>query len=75
MFSGCSISGEHQDAKAVKLDMSREIELDYGDLSNVTLRIVTIDSCEYIFQPYGYGAFLTHRGRCKFCEQRAKINK
>jgi hypothetical protein len=27
--------------------------------------IVTIDSCEYIFGPWGNGAVLTHKGNCK----------
>lgn len=44
----------------------------------VKYRIVTIDSCEYIFGmdsegSRGYsreGLFLTHKGNCKFCNNR-----
>lgn len=38
------------------------------------VEIVFMDSCEYIIGtdegPYNGGIFLTHRARCKFCEQR-----
>ena len=38
------------------------------------LEIVLIDSCEYIIgsdkSTYNGGIYLTHRARCKFCEQR-----
>ena len=38
------------------------------------LEIVLMDSCEYIIgndaNGYNGGIYLTHRARCKFCEQR-----
>lgn len=38
------------------------------------IEIIFIDSCEYIAGTddgmYNGGIFLTHRARCKFCEQR-----
>jgi len=38
------------------------------------LEIVMMDSCEYIMgsdqSSYNGGIYLTHRARCKFCEQR-----
>jgi hypothetical protein len=38
------------------------------------LEIVLMDSCEYIIgndaSGYNGGIYLTHRARCKFCEQR-----
>lgn len=40
-------------------------------LNGRTLYLYVIDSCEYIGEVYGgRGDFLTHRGNCKFCEQR-----
>ena len=42
-------------------------------------KVVVIDSCEYIIyterEGYaGYG-FMTHKGNCKFCEERRKESK
>jgi hypothetical protein len=34
------------------------------------LQLVEIDSCEYFFGEWGYASVLTHKGNCKFCEQR-----
>lgn len=33
--------------------------------------VVIIDGCEYIEQCYG----ITHKGNCKYCEQRRKIEQ
>lgn len=32
---------------------------------NGTLEIVVIDSCEYLFGPWGNATVLTHKGNCK----------
>ena len=40
-----------------------------GMCSNPT--VIVIDSCEYI--KWGYG--LTHKGNCKFCEERRRQEK
>ena len=34
------------------------------------LKLVEIDSCEYFFGDWGDESVLTHKGNCKFCEQR-----
>ena len=34
------------------------------------LEVVTVDSCEYLFGPWGNAAVLTHKGNCKFCKNR-----
>ena len=45
-------------------------------------RVIEIDSCEYLIkkeqgteghQGYGFG-FMSHKGNCKFCEERRKQN-
>jgi len=38
-----------------------------------TYKIIEIDSCEYIFisrRPFAGDMALTHKGNCKYCEQR-----
>jgi hypothetical protein len=39
------------------------------------LQLVEIDSCEYFFGDWGYASVLTHKGNCKFCEQRKPKTK
>jgi len=34
--------------------------------------IIIVDSCEYIFSPYGYGGVMAHKGNCKYCQQRMR---
>ena len=35
------------------------------------LRVIEYDGCEYLlFSPYTYAGLLTHKGNCKYCEQR-----
>ena len=29
-----------------------------------------IDSCEYLYGPWGNATILTHKGNCRFCKQR-----
>jgi hypothetical protein len=33
--------------------------------SGAKVEIITIDSCEYVYGPWGNGAVLTHKGNCK----------
>ena len=33
-------------------------------------RVCTIDSCEYIHQSNGNGAYYVHKGNCRFCKER-----
>ena len=45
----------------------------------VTLHVVEIDGCEYLIgrdcQDYkGYG-YLSHKGNCKYCEERRRAEK
>lgn len=35
------------------------------------LKIVNIDSCEYI-KCYTYGCVYSHKGNCRFCQQRMR---
>ena len=34
------------------------------------LRLVEIDSCEYLYADWGNASLLTHKGNCKFCVER-----
>jgi hypothetical protein len=38
------------------------------------LKIVEIDSCEYLLGEWGNATVLTHKGNCKFCAERNKNN-
>jgi hypothetical protein len=40
------------------------------------LRVLEYDGCEYVlFAPYTYAGLLTHKGNCKYCEQRRNKQK
>ena len=40
------------------------------------LRVLEYDGCEYVlFAPYTYAGLLTHKGNCKYCEQRRNKTK
>ena len=41
--------------------------MSYGDL-----KLVNIDSCEYLYGEWGSATVLTHKGNCKYCTQRIK---
>jgi len=44
-------------------------------INGFNIKTYTIDDCEYIGDVRGYDSdFLTHKGNCKFCAERAKIN-
>jgi len=39
-----------------------QIDWSYG---HRTVEVITIDSCEYIYGPWGNATVLTHKGNCK----------
>ena len=39
-----------------------QISCSYG---HRTVEVITIDSCEYIYGPWGNATVLTHKGNCK----------
>jgi len=39
------------------------------------LQLVEIDSCEYLFGEWSDASVLTHKGNCKFCEERKPKTK
>ena len=39
----------------------------YGDI-----KLVNIDSCEYLYGEWESATVLTHKGNCKYCTQRIK---
>ena len=44
-------------------------------VNGTQIKTYTIDNCEYIGDVRGGSRdFLTHKGNCKFCAERAKIN-
>ena len=48
------------------------IGLNGYSVTNSGVQILIIDGCEYIWCKNGYGAGLTHKGNCQFCEERNK---
>jgi hypothetical protein len=38
--------------------------------NNIPIEVVIIDSCEYLYGPWGNATVLTHKGNCKYCKQR-----
>lgn len=36
------------------------------------VKVLIIDSCEYIYADQGYASWGSHKGNCKFCAERAK---
>ena len=44
-------------------------------INSIGIKNYTIDNCEYIGVVRGTGGdFITHKGNCKFCAERNKIN-
>lgn len=37
-----------------------------------TIKIIEIDSCEYLYGDWGNATVLTHKGNCKYCIARSK---
>lgn len=44
----------------------------YTTSDGVQVRVVLIDSCEYVRWSNGYGPHYAHKGNCKFCTERRK---
>ena len=42
------------------------------DSNNCTWEVVTIDSCEYIFKYCKYGSLFSHKGNCRYCQERMR---
>jgi hypothetical protein len=46
-----------------------------SSLNDKDIKIYVIDNCEYVGDVRGGSRdFLTHKGNCKFCAERVKIN-
>jgi hypothetical protein len=46
-----------------------------SSLNDKDIKIYVIDNCEYVGDVRGGSRdFLTHKGNCKFCAERSKIN-
>jgi hypothetical protein len=45
--------------------------------NDANYKVVIVDSCEYIiYYSYNYGIFgIAHKGNCKFCAERNRLNK
>jgi hypothetical protein len=48
--------------KKDSLNIPRNIEVEF---SSIPLTVVVIDSCEYLYGPWGNGTVLCHKGNCK----------
>ena len=46
-----------------------------GKLTGQSIHVIVIDSCEYLVVSGGIRESLTHKGNCKFCEERHKRNQ
>lgn len=57
------------DSTTTKKDtvFTKEIEVNF---SSISLYVVEVDSCEYLYGPWGNASVLTHKGNCKFCTER-----
>ena len=49
----------------------RVMETDYHTKEG--FRVCIIDSCEYIHMSNGHGAYYTHKGNCRYCAERRKL--
>ena len=57
-----------------KVEKTNDVYRVYDDLN---IRVVIIDSCEYLIGSRQYGAYqgygyLSHKGNCKYCAERRK---
>ena len=39
-------------------------------VENIPFEVIVIDGCEYLFRSESYRSYLTHKGNCKYCNQR-----
>ena len=59
--------------KPIVPEYPKEIKV-YDNWNNPTLSIIKLDDCEYITYWLGTkDGFMTHRGNCKFCQQRLEV--
>lgn len=66
VFLSCE---DGQIKESIKVDSDHKTDYTtYG----ATVRVIVIDSCEYLYS-YNFNAtWCTHKGNCKFCAERAK---
>lgn len=73
VFCGCSEPNEPVN-KPVK--PSRKIEVNWtlenGYEDSQTFTVIIVDSCEYLKSNYDRSRSITHKGNCRFCEQRRR---
>ena len=48
---------------------SKKTEYYFSNAVN-PIELTIIDSCEYLYGPWGNATILTHKGNCRFCKQR-----
>lgn len=36
----------------------------------ISIKVVDVDGCEYLYGEWGNATVLTHKGNCKYCAQR-----
>ena len=53
-----------------KQTIEKTYPISYNGVSD--LKLVNIDSCEYLYGEWGNATVLTHKGNCKYCTQRIK---
>jgi len=61
-FVGCSCPEGHQNNSTESLQV--------GGGRTIEANTVVYDSCEYVVTRYELTASITHKGNCKYCEQR-----
>lgn len=42
------------------------------EVNGYQISIIEFDSCQYLISGVGYSQMMTHKGNCKFCEERSK---
>ena len=53
----------------------KERSTDYTlDVFGGKIKIIEVDSCEYLFYESGHRMAIAHKGNCKYCTERAKNN-
>ncbi len=61
LFCGCSEPNVNE--KTTKYILSQTWQ---------RIRIIEVDSCEYLYYQGGHQMGLTHKGNCKYCTERSK---
>lgn len=60
IFIGCDTQ---QKSEVVKKELKQSFY-------NNNIKIIVVDSCEYLYFPNGNASFGSHKGNCQFCLQR-----